>query len=92
LDSGLAGRVTVTTVAAVSRDRLTIAGWVTSTDVGTAMIGLFPNFFITAVNWSLGIAQGVQGMASLLRQALGNLDGAELSGIPRAQNSPLLTQ
>jgi NADH-quinone oxidoreductase subunit N len=39
----------------------------TLTGAGTIMIGLFPNFFINAVNWSLGITQGAQGMASLLR-------------------------
>jgi NADH-quinone oxidoreductase subunit N len=39
----------------------------TLTGAGTIMIGLFPNFFINAVNWSLGITQGAQGMASLVR-------------------------
>ena len=37
------------------------------TALGTVGIGLFPNFFINAVNWSLGLTQGAQGMASLLR-------------------------
>jgi NADH-quinone oxidoreductase subunit N len=37
------------------------------TAAGTVGIGLFPNFFINAVNWSLGLAQGGQGMARLLR-------------------------
>ena len=37
------------------------------TAVATVGIGLFPNFFINAVNWSLGIAQGSQHMAALLR-------------------------
>ena len=39
----------------------------TITAIGTVGIGLFPNFFINAVNWSLGIAQGSQHMAALLR-------------------------
>jgi NADH-quinone oxidoreductase subunit N len=37
------------------------------TAVATVGIGLFPNFFINAVNWSLGIVQGSQHMAALLR-------------------------
>ncbi len=39
----------------------------TITAVGTIGIGLFPNFFINGVNWSLGIAQGSHHMAALLR-------------------------
>ncbi len=39
----------------------------TITALGTVGIGLFPNVFINAVNWSLGIAQGSQHMAALLR-------------------------
>jgi NADH-quinone oxidoreductase subunit N len=39
----------------------------TVTAVGTVGIGLFPNFFINAVNWSLGITTGSQHMAALLR-------------------------
>jgi NADH-quinone oxidoreductase subunit N len=39
----------------------------TVTAVGTIGIGLFPNFFINAVNWSLGIGQGSHHMAALLR-------------------------
>ena len=39
----------------------------TITAVATVGIGLFPNFFINAVNWSLGIAAGSQHMAALLR-------------------------
>ena len=39
----------------------------TITAVGTIGIGLFPNFFINVVNWSLGIAQGSHHMAALLR-------------------------
>jgi NADH-quinone oxidoreductase subunit N len=39
----------------------------TITALGTVGIGLFPNAFINAVNWSLGLTQGAQGMASLLR-------------------------
>ena len=37
------------------------------TAAATVGIGLFPNFFIGAVNWSLGLTQGAQGMAALLR-------------------------
>ena len=36
------------------------------TAAGTIVIGLFPNFFINAVNWSLGIAQSVPGTAAML--------------------------
>ena len=39
----------------------------TITAIGTIGIGLFPNFFINAVNWSLGIAQGSHHMTALLR-------------------------
>ncbi len=39
----------------------------TITAVGTVGIGLFPNFFINAANWSLGLVQGSQHMATLLR-------------------------
>jgi hypothetical protein len=39
----------------------------TITAIGTVGIGLFPNFFINAVNWSLGITTGSQHMAALLR-------------------------
>ncbi len=39
----------------------------TVTAVGTIGLGLFPNFFINAVNWSLGITTGSQHMAALLR-------------------------
>jgi NADH-quinone oxidoreductase subunit N len=39
----------------------------TVTALGTVGIGIFPNFFINAVNWSLGLTQGAQGMAALLR-------------------------
>ena len=39
----------------------------TITGLGTIGIGMFPNVFINAVNWSLGLTQGAQGMASLLR-------------------------
>jgi NADH-quinone oxidoreductase subunit N len=39
----------------------------TITAVGTIGIGLFPNFFINMVNWSLGIVTGSQHMAALLR-------------------------
>jgi len=39
----------------------------TITAAGTIIIGLFPNFFINVVNWSLGLAQGAQGTAALLR-------------------------
>jgi NADH-quinone oxidoreductase subunit N len=39
----------------------------TLTAAGTVVIGLFPNFFINAVNWSLGLTQGSSGMAALLR-------------------------
>ena len=37
------------------------------TAAGTVGIGLFPNFFINVVNWSLGLAQNAPGMAALLR-------------------------
>ncbi len=37
------------------------------TGIATVGIGIFPNFFIQAVNWSLGIAAGSQHMAALLR-------------------------
>jgi len=37
------------------------------TAAGTIVIGLFPNFFINAVNWSLGIGNGTQGLSALLR-------------------------
>ncbi len=37
----------------------------TVTAIGTVGIGLFPNFFINAVNWSLGLAQG--GHIAMLR-------------------------
>jgi NhaP-type Na+/H+ or K+/H+ antiporter len=36
------------------------------TAAGTVGIGLFPNFFINAVNWSLGLMQGSH-TAMLLR-------------------------
>ena len=39
----------------------------TITAVGTVGIGLFPNFFINAANWSLGLVEGSQHMAALLR-------------------------
>lgn len=39
----------------------------TITAIGTIVIGLFPNFFINTVNWSLGIAQNSHHMAALLR-------------------------
>ncbi len=39
----------------------------TITAVATVGIGLFPNFFINVVNWSLGIVTGSQHMAALLR-------------------------
>ena len=39
----------------------------TITAVGTIGIGLFPNFFINIVNWSLGITSGSPHMAALLR-------------------------
>jgi len=39
----------------------------TITAVGTVGIGLFPNFFINAANWSLGLVQGSQHMAMLFR-------------------------
>ena len=39
----------------------------TITAMGTVGIGLFPNFFINAVNWSLGLAQGAQRIATLVR-------------------------
>jgi len=42
--------------------RLTLA----ITGVATVAIGLFPNFFIWAVNWSLGLTQGMH-VATLLR-------------------------
>src|SRR5271165_259953 len=38
----------------------------TITALGTVVIGLFPNFVINAVNWSLGIAQNAPGTAALL--------------------------
>jgi NADH-quinone oxidoreductase subunit N len=37
----------------------------TVTAIGTVGIGLFPNFFINAVNWSLGLTQG--GHVAMLR-------------------------
>src|SRR5208283_1662350 len=37
-----------------------------ATAAGTIGIGLFPNFFINAVNWSLGLVQGSH-MAMLMR-------------------------
>ena len=37
------------------------------TAAGTIGIGIFPNFFINAVNWSLGLTQNAKGMAALLR-------------------------
>jgi hypothetical protein len=37
------------------------------TAVGTVGIGLFPNIFINAAYWSLGLVQGSQHMATLLR-------------------------
>jgi NADH-quinone oxidoreductase subunit N len=37
------------------------------TAVATVGIGIFPNVFINAVNWSLGLTQNAQGMAALLR-------------------------
>src|SRR5271167_3383483 len=39
----------------------------TITAVGTVGIGLFPNFFTNAANWSLGLVQGSQHMAMLFR-------------------------
>jgi NADH-quinone oxidoreductase subunit N len=39
----------------------------TITAAGTVGIGLFPNFFINVANWSLGLVQGTQHMARLLR-------------------------
>src|SRR5271157_4445580 len=39
----------------------------TITAAGTVWIGLFPNFFINAANWSLGLVEGSQHMAALLR-------------------------
>lgn len=47
------------------RPAMTLALSITA--IGTVGIGMFPNFFINAVNWSLGLTQGAQGMASLLR-------------------------
>ncbi len=47
------------------RPAMTLA--LTITAVATIGIGLFPNVFINAVNWSLGIAQGSHHMAALLR-------------------------
>jgi hypothetical protein len=37
------------------------------TAAGTVIIGIFPNFAIHAVNWSLGIVQNAPGTAALLR-------------------------
>jgi NADH-quinone oxidoreductase subunit N len=37
------------------------------TAAGTVIIGIFPNFAINAVNWSLGIVQNAPGTAALLR-------------------------
>jgi len=34
---------------------------------GTIGIGLFPNFFINAVNWSLGLMPGSSHIATLFR-------------------------
>jgi NADH-quinone oxidoreductase subunit N len=39
----------------------------TITAAGTVGIGLFPNFFINVANWSLGLVEGSQRMAALLR-------------------------
>jgi NADH-quinone oxidoreductase subunit N len=39
----------------------------TITAAGTVGIGLFPNFFINVANWSLGLVQGTQHMARMLR-------------------------
>src|SRR5271165_4777460 len=39
----------------------------TITALGTVVIGLFPNYIINMVNWSLGIAQNAPGTAALLR-------------------------
>ncbi len=47
------------------RPAMTLA--LTITAVGTVGIGLFPNFFIGTVNWSLGLTQNAPGMAALLR-------------------------
>jgi NADH-quinone oxidoreductase subunit N len=47
------------------RPAMTLA--LTITALGTVGIGIFPNFFINAVNWSLGLTQNASGMASLLR-------------------------
>jgi NADH-quinone oxidoreductase subunit N len=47
------------------RPAMTLA--LTITAVGTVGIGLFPNFFINVVNWSLGLTQNAPGMAALLR-------------------------
>jgi NADH-quinone oxidoreductase subunit N len=37
------------------------------TAAGTVIIGIFPNFAINAVNWSLGIVQNAPGTSALLR-------------------------
>jgi NADH-quinone oxidoreductase subunit N len=39
----------------------------TITAAGTVGIGLFPNFFINVANWSLGLVEGTQHMARMLR-------------------------
>ncbi len=39
----------------------------TITAAGTVIIGLFPNLMINAANWSLGLVEGSQHMAALLR-------------------------
>jgi len=37
------------------------------TAAGTVIIGLFPNYVINVVNWSLGLAQSAPGTTALLR-------------------------
>ena len=39
----------------------------TITAAGTVIIGLFPNAFINVANWSLGLVEGTQHMARMLR-------------------------
>ena len=39
----------------------------TITAAGTVIIGLFPNLFINGANWALGLVQGTQHMARMLR-------------------------
>jgi len=47
------------------RPAMTLALGITA--AGTVIIGLFPNYVINVVNWSLGLATGSQHMAALLR-------------------------